>query len=39
VTDANDIPITGVSVQVKDTNVGTVSRKDDGFSLAVPAGY
>ncbi|HEV7329883.1 MAG TPA: TonB-dependent receptor [Flavisolibacter sp.] len=35
VTDANGVPISGASVQVKGTNVGTVTQEDGTFSLSV----
>ncbi|MDQ3279380.1 MAG: carboxypeptidase-like regulatory domain-containing protein, partial [Bacteroidota bacterium] len=35
VTDAAGNPISGASVQVKGTNVGTVTREDGSFSIAV----
>ncbi len=37
VTDANGVAVAGASVQVKGTNVGTVSREDGTFSINVPA--
>jgi len=37
VTDANGNPIVGASVQVQNTQVGTVTREDGSFSLTVPA--
>lgn len=37
VTDANGNPIAGASVQVQNTQVGTVTREDGSFSLTVPA--
>ncbi len=37
VSDANGAPIVGASVQVKGTNVGTITRDDGTFTIAVPA--
>jgi len=37
VTDANGNPIVGASVQVQNTQVGTITREDGTFSLTVPA--
>jgi hypothetical protein len=37
VADANGAPITGASVQIHNTNVGTVTREDGTFSITVLA--
>lgn len=37
VTDASGAPVPNTSVQVQNTNVGTVSKEDGSFSLNVPA--
>jgi TonB-linked SusC/RagA family outer membrane protein len=36
VTDANGMPVPGATIQVKGTNVGTISREDGTYTITVP---